>query len=74
MRYAEVRTPEGVEVISEQEYLLRIHREPVDADKFKPACCGGAGFVRRLRPRGHFQFGQYERCPQCHPPMPKIEK
>jgi len=70
MNYAEVRTDDGVVVISEQEYLLKIFVEPPDADRFKPQCCNGVGYVRRFRPLGHFEFGQIERCIRCHPGMP----
>lgn len=73
MRYASVRTADGVETITEQEYLLRIFREPADGDQFLPTCCNGAGYVSRFRPLGHFEFGQIEPCRICHPSMPRPE-
>lgn len=58
-------TEHETELITEQEFYVRLYREPTP--EYQPSCCGGAGYVRKERPVGHPEFGGYLKCRRCYP-------
>ena len=60
-----VGTENESELITLQEFYVRLYREP--SLEYQPSCCGGVGYVRKERPVGHPDFGGYVKCPRCCP-------